>query len=131
MTSRIISESPSPSMDSETAARLAKFKRRAPKFATQAHLDKAIASFPEEHRPLVISEISAMLPQKLVAREDVVIEVKPQIEGQPNPTEETVMRLNSHAAKVVEQAKTIESLQAELDSARATIKMLTDTGLKE
>jgi len=121
MTNRIISESPSPSMDAETAARLAKFKRRAPKFATQAHLDKAVASFPEEHRPLVISEISAMLPQKLVAREDVVIEVKPQIEGQPNPTEETVMRLNSHAAKVVEQADRIAELEAEVKALKAEL----------
>lgn len=110
--------------EAELALRIHKMKRRAPKITSQSHVEKIVGSFPVEHRPLVISELGAMLPERLEAREPAVIEVKPQIEGQPNATEQTVMRLNAQAAKIVEQSDTMAEMSKTIREQETTIKNL-------
>lgn len=101
--------------------RLAKLVRRAPRIQSQAHLDTILRSFPKKNRKLAIESIGGILPARLVAKEPAPLEVKPRDPQNPTVAEETVMRLNQQAAKLIEQSgviaemdKTIRDLRKEL-----------------
>jgi hypothetical protein len=48
-------------MTPEVQKRMEKFKRKAPMVQTQAHLEKILASFPEECRAEVMTTVQPML----------------------------------------------------------------------
>lgn len=101
--------------EAELNARIAKFKRRAPMVTSQSHLEKIIGSFPEEHRPLVISEIGSILPERLIAQEPANVELKVKDEANPTIQEATASRLNSQNAKILEQAEVIKDQSLQLE----------------
>lgn len=113
--------------EAELNARIAKFKRRAPMLTSQSHLEKIIGSFPEEHRPLVISEIGSILPERLIAQEPANVELKVKDDANPTIQEATASRLNSQNAKILEQAGVIHDLTRQLADVQLELKAMKES----
>jgi hypothetical protein len=110
------------------AAKLSKFKRRAPKIATQTHLDKCMLGFPVEHHDEIATQLQPLLKEKLIARKvESLPELKPQNPEAPTLHESTVMRLNKQQEIVAGLEAQIKELKAENTQLR---EKLQDSGMK-